>query len=255
MLREVRRATDRKTKRRSTTSLDDEVERNDGSNKPSRNMRNEPSAWAGAGHAKRSDVRETVCGTRVDNKGASSGNADHSAICRQNFIKDINSKRSESLENIWDKAIEALAPVADEDWEVAYHALLNMHDLYRPENIIGYTQSSPDTLPTIYYNLDSLHGSITQEHANPDNIGASLPIKSDNYVFENRLVDNLGTLLFEEEPNLGFSHTSRSSFVPISDVTDEKFRELVEAGEKEVTLKQIYRKQFGFEFIRKASGQ
>jgi len=241
--------------RRSTTSLDDEIERNDGSNTLSRNMRNEPSAWAGASHATRSDALELVLGARGGNTVASSGNTDHSAIYRQNFIKDINSKRNESLEDIWDMAIEVLDPVTDEDYEIAYYALLNMHDLYRPENIVGYTQSSPDTLPTIYYNLNSLHGSITQEHANPDNIGASLPIKSDNYVFENRRVDNLGELLFEEEPNLGFSHISRSSFVPISDVTDEKFCELVEAGEKKVTIKQIYRKQFGFEFIRKASGR
>jgi hypothetical protein len=172
---------------------------------------------------------------------------------RKNFIENIKSRRNESLEAIWDRNIELLEPKDYEEYEAVYHTLSNMYDLYQPENIIGYTQAALNVLPTIYYGVDDLHGSITQEHSNPMNVGAGIPIKSNNYSFGNKQVQGCGEVLFEEEANLGYSHTSRSRFIPISMASDEKFFELVEAGEKEITVKRIYR-EFGFDFIRRASG-
>jgi hypothetical protein len=172
---------------------------------------------------------------------------------RKSYIRNVKSKRNKSVEESWGNNIDLLGPETDEEYEVVYQALSNMHDLYQPENIIGYTQAASNILPTIYYRTDDLHGSITQEHSNPMNVGVSIPIKSNNYTFGNRAVESVGEVLFEEEATLGYSHMSRSKFVPISIATDDKFVELVDASEKHVNIKRIYN-QFGFEFIRRASG-
>lgn len=186
--------------------------------------------------------------------GSSAGMAaNSSASSRKSFIENIKSKRNNSAEEAWGRNIDLLAPEADEEYEAVYHTLSHIHDLYQPENIIGYTQAASNILPTIYYAVDNLHGHLTQEHSNPMNIGIDIPIKSNNYSFGNRKIAGRGEVLFEGEASLGYSHTSRSKFIPISIASDDKFRELVEAGEKKTTIKRVY-SRFGFEFIRRASG-
>jgi len=92
-------------------------------------------------------------------------------------------------------------------------------DFYKRENVIGYTQANRGQSPTIYFNKNDYHGSITQYHRNQCNVGKEYIIHDSEYIFRNRARDGK---LYERSRRIGMEHESRSEFrvAQFSDIPD-----------------------------------
>ncbi|EDT37421.1 hypothetical protein [Burkholderia ambifaria] len=186
--------------------------------------------------------------------GKSAEPASDMQVIRRKYVSNINSTRRINPIEFQLQNLEILAPIGKKEMVTAKLIIDNMRLLYRPENIIGYTQVDAGTLPTIYYKYAGLHGHLTQNHQDAENIGFALPLASRNYIFENRRHGDGDIKLYEEYSEAKLQHRSRSAFISISNISDEKFFELVLAGEKKHRLKSRYTGRYSFSALRQMSG-
>ena len=89
-------------------------------------------------------------------------------------------------------------------------------DFYTAINLIGHT-GDLNGFPSVYFQSATEYGHITQEHGSSQNVGRAAVKSSAGYTIGNELVD--GEQRCVERRNGNKLHTSRNTFIPVTDQT------------------------------------
>ena len=99
-------------------------------------------------------------------------------------------------------------------------------DFYVIGNIIGHTGSAHSD-PTVYFQQGNEYGHITQAHRLKENVGREVVSQHANYTIGNQLIN--GSLRCVEKEGNDVVHTSRSTYVPVANLSAVQIKVLGQA--------------------------